>query len=451
MPYKSFTNLFNLFGLDQIDRAVFYAVSSKAWQLVAGPVTLLIIAHYFTSELQGFFFTFASLLALQTFVELGFYLVIINVASHEWSRLDLDEEGRLTGDEEALSRLISLGRLVFKWYAIASVAFVAGVSVIGYVFFSQSDYPSVQWQMPWLSIVFLTGLSLWTLPYVSLLEGCNQIVSVNLFRLIQAILGTLSLCLTIALGLGLWAAVVTAGTRFLCAVYLILVQYKNFFYSFLSPPTGATMLWRDEIWPMQWRLGISGLVTYFSFSIFNPVMFHYHGAVVAGKMGVTLKLLSALQSIGIAWVFTKVPRFGILIAKNDHRTLNRFWLRSSLVSLIFFIAGAMLLWALIYALNLFQLPLAQRMLGPFPTALFLLACIFMQAIQCQVAYLRAHKKEPTMVVSVTSSLMIGLLVWFLGGRFGPVATAWVYLAVMALASLWTTAIWFRCRAKWHNL
>jgi hypothetical protein len=74
----------------------------------------------------------------------------------------------------------------------------------------------------------------------------------------------------------------------------------------------------------------------------------------------------------------------------------------------------------------------------------------MQVSQCQTAYLRAHKQEPIWVLSVTSSLAIGLLVWFLGSRCGPVGAGAGYLAVMGVAVIWETIIWFRFRAQWHT-
>jgi len=144
-PVMRLTNLFNrLMQQAEVDRAVIFVVLTRGWQLLTGPVTLVLIATYFTPEVQGFFYTFASLLALQSFVELGFYLVIINVSSHEWAHLGLDENGYLIGEPKALSRLVSLGRLIFKWYAVASVVFVIAVGIIGFIFFSQTPYPDIR-------------------------------------------------------------------------------------------------------------------------------------------------------------------------------------------------------------------------------------------------------------------------------------------------------------------
>ena len=97
-----------------VDRAIAYALLSKLWLLFAGPITLYLISLYLTPEMQGFYYTFLSLVALQVFIELGFYVVITQFASHEWAHLSFDDSGSIIGDPAALSRLVSLGRLVFK-------------------------------------------------------------------------------------------------------------------------------------------------------------------------------------------------------------------------------------------------------------------------------------------------------------------------------------------------
>ena len=433
----------------EIDKAVVFAILARGWQMLAAPITLLLIARYFTPELQGFYYTFASLLALQTFVELGFYLVIINVASHEWANLGLDSDGRIVGDPDALSRLVSLGRLVFKWYAVASLLFIVGVGSVGYVFLSQSSDISIQWRFPWIVLVILTGLLLWALPFNSLLEGCNQVVTIQRFRMSQAMLETVFVWATMILGGGLWAAVMSAGVKLLRDLYLLLIQYRRFFEVFFKPPVGPHMSWKTDLWPMQWRLGLSGIVSYFAFALFNPVMFYYHGTVVAGQMGMTLTVVYGIQAIAMVWVHTKVPRFGMLIARKDYVDLDRFWLRTSLVSVVVAIGGAVIVEFLVYALNVIQNPLAGRLLAPLPTGLFLLAMILMQVGQCQTAYLRAHRQEPIVVLSIASGLAIGLLTWLWGSHYGPLGAAVGYLIIIMGSLIWETMIWLRLRAKWH--
>src|SRR5687767_14379524 len=86
-----------------LDSSTAVALANRAWQLLAAPVTILLIAGRLSAEQQGYYYTFGSLVALQSFFELGFGVVVINVASHEWARLALDGEGRINGDADALS------------------------------------------------------------------------------------------------------------------------------------------------------------------------------------------------------------------------------------------------------------------------------------------------------------------------------------------------------------
>lgn len=434
----------------EIDRSVIYLLLTRTWQILSYPITVVLIAKGLTPELQGFYYTFASLLALQVFVELGFVLVITNVTSHEWAHLGLNSAGRIVGAPDALSRLVSLGRLIFKWYAAASLLFVVGVGSVGWIFFSQNHYAGIAWQLPWLTLVFLSGLLLWALPFNALLEGCNQVETVNKFRLSQVLLESIVLWGILLLNGGLWITVAVVGIKLLRDLYLLFVQYRHFFKPFFVPPSGPKMDWRNEIWPMQWRLALAGMVTYFTYSLFNPVMFHYHGAIVAGQMGMTIQVASGLQLFGMAWVSTKVPRYGILIAQKDYAMLDHIWKRNSLISLIVVGAGVLVIWILIYCLNVLQIPLAERLLDPLSTALLLSAAVFLQSGQCLVAYLRAHKEEPILAPNIVMALVAGLLVWQLGSRFGPVGAAAGYLGQMVVNIIWIAVIWWKCRDEWHK-
>ena len=434
----------------EIDRAVVFAATSRVWILLAAPITFILIARELTAVEQGFYFTFASLLALQTFVELGFYNVIVSVASHEWAHLELDEDGRITGDPDARSRLVSLGRLVFKWYAVAAALFVAVVGVAGYAFLSHGADAGVAWRGPWFALVIFTGFLLWTLPFISLLEGCNEVEVVNRFRTSQVIIASLALWITVLAGGGLWAAAVGVAVNAVRDVYLIVRRYRNFFAAFLTPPAGPTISWRQEILPMQWRIGISGTVNYFANYLLTPVMFAAQGPVVAGRMGLTVAAVNGLQNVSAAWMQTKSARFGMLVARRSWEALDGMFRRALGATTVALFAGALCFLAAIVLLNVADVPIADRALSPFPTAMLLVAALLGHISFSQSTYLRAHKREPMVVVSVASSLAIGAAVWLLGSRYGPSGAAAGYLAVWVIAVVWGHTIWRRCRLAWHG-
>ena len=434
----------------EVDRAVMFAVLSKVWSLFAAPITLLLISLYLKPEVQGLYYTFLSLVAMQSFVELGFCIVITQFASHEWARLYLDDSGFISGDERARQRLISLGRLVFKWYACASIIFVLLVGGGGYLFLSQSPDLGISWKGPWFSLMVVAGLQLWALPFLSLLEGCNQVHTIYRFRFVQGVFISLAMWMAMSLDFGLWMAIAGVGAGLIATLYLILIVYRKFFQPFFTFKPEQEIHWKEEIWPMQWRLALGGSMGYFMVSIYTPVMFHYHGPVVAGQMGMTWQLVTALGSLAMAWVATKVPRFGILVAKKNYTELDRFFFRTSGISMGVISLGAVLLWLLVYGLNYFEHPLAQRLLSPLPFGLFIVGTVLGQIAQCQSAYLRAHKKEPFLLYSFVYGLLNGIVVWFLGSRFGAIGASVGYLSVMTLVSVpLGSYIWITCRRKWH--
>ena len=434
----------------EVDRAVMFAVLSKVWSLFAAPITLLLISLYLKPEVQGLYYTFLSLVAMQSFVELGFCIVITQFASHEWAGLYLDDSGFISGDERARQRLISLGRLVFKWYACASIIFVLLVGGGGYLFLSQSPDLGISWKGPWFSLMVVAGLQLWALPFLSLLEGCNQVHTIYRFRFVQGVFISLAMWMAMSLDFGLWMAIAGGGAGLIATLYLILIVYRKFFQPFFTFKPEQEIHWKEEIWPMQWRLALGGSMGYFMVSIYTPVMFHYHGPVVAGQMGMTWQLVTALGSLAMAWVATKVPRFGILVAKKNYTELDRFFFRTSGISMGVISLGAVLLWLLVYGLNYFEHPLAQRLLSPLPFGLFIVGTVLGQIAQCQSAYLRAHKKEPFLLYSFVYGLLNGIVVWFLGSRFGAIGASVGYLSVMTLVSVpLGSYIWITCRRKWH--
>jgi hypothetical protein len=285
-----------------------------------------------------------------------------------------------------------------------------------------------------------------------LLDGCNQVATVNRFQLVQAVSGSLVVWVCIPLGAGLWTAVAVAAVRLFWDLVMLGIRYHRFFRPFLGWPAGPRIGWRTEIWPLQWRLAIHGVVGYLSGYLFVPVMFHYHGKAVAGQMGMTWHAVTALQIGALAWVQARAPRFGMLVSRREFGELDRIFFRLTAISVAVLAAGGAAFWGVVSLLHVHVPPLAERLLPPMPTAVFLLAVVLLQIANCQTLYIRAHKRDPLLLANVVSSTAIGLLVWLLGqGPPGALGAATGYLAVVALFTVpcWTV-IWARCRAAWHQ-
>jgi len=430
--------------------AIQFTLLTRGWQFLAGPVTILLVGHFFSAELQGFYYLFWNLLALQVFVELQLHVVILNVASHEWAHLQLDTMGAITGEPRSYSRLLSLGRSLFKWYFSLAICFVLLAGTVGAWFLNQEPNTSIEWWFPWWSVVFLNALLVWLIPFHALLEGCNQVASVRRMQFWQALTGNLAIWICIPLGLDLWVVTALSLVRLFWELWFILIRNRNFFRSFLKKPEGETIPWFEEIWPLQWRIALKGLFAYFAFQLFNPVMFAYHGAVTAGQMGMTWSVLIALQMAASAWVQTRAPRFGMLVAERKFEELDHQYRRLVLISMSLMSLAGLGFIMLIWLLNFWETAFASRFLTIEPAILLTVAVILSLIPNFQWVYIHAHKQSPHLFLSCFSSAMVGVLVWWLGKEYGPTGAAIGYLLMVCGFSLpvWTWA-WYRCRQEWH--
>jgi len=440
-------NYFKKFG---VNRAVFWGGVAKLWFAVAGLLTLLVIAAKFSPELQGYYFTFYSLMSLKVIVELGLTFVIVYFSSHEWAKLGLDAAGNIIGEPTALSCLKSLARLAFIWFFLGAVFLALGLGIAGYVFFAQTDQTGVNWVWPWVALCLVTGANLSLLPAFSLLEGCNQVAQVYYYRFIEGVVYFIAQWIIMWLGGGLWAII---GAGFLSLVWSLIFltgRFYNYFKSLLVAELTRSLDWRSEIWPMQWRIAISWVSGYFLFSFFVPVLFYFKGAIAAGQMGMTWNMARALLMIASMWIVARAPEFGVAIARKEYQKLDRLFFRSSMMAVIVAAAGSILMLGFIWLLNYARHPFAARFLPLWPTLFFLLGTILMIVSTAQATYLRAHKKEPFMFLSVASAVLMVILLWLAGSRWGALGIAISYFSIIALFKIpYGTLVWSRCRQNWH--
>jgi hypothetical protein len=432
----------------EVNQAVVFAMLLRGWQMVGGFVTVLLVSVYLPSDLQGFYFTFTSLIGVQALFDLGLGTIAVNLVSHEWAKLENDGHDTAAANSRALARLIELGQRLFRWYSVAAILFGMTVAGGGTIFFNSQQAGSVSWHVPWIALVTLTSFSLATTPFIALLEGCNQVVSVNRMRLVQAVLTSVAIWLSLILGGGLWALVASSAVRVLCELTLVAAGRREFFGQFFDVPQRGFIDWRNEVWPLQWRLGIQAAVGFFSSGLLTPIMFHYHGPTVAGQMGLTWTVLMAIQQAALAWIQPRIPRLGMLAARRQFTDMDRLFFRSTIQSLITMATAGTVLWSVVSIGRAWGFAVVDRFLESWSFGLLTLTITVNLVLACQGYYVRACKREPFLVLSLVADGSMGLIAWWLGSQFGPTGAISGLLAVSTFVVVpWQSAIWRRCRAE----
>lgn len=443
----------NLLKKADVDRPVAFGILQKVVIFIKGPISAILIATQFSPETQGYFYTFQTIIMLQVFVELGLGTAIIQFTSHEWSSLGLNDDGKIVGDSDSLSRLISIAQLGIKWFLIASVIIIIGIGIGGYLFFSSSpNNGHVSWVMPWFCMCIITGINICFTPVWSILEGCNQVASLYTYRFILLIIGCFCFWAGLLLGFQLWVATLYGLVTLICGVVYLRWKYLPFCKAvFLSKPQGPRIEWRTHIFPMQWRLAVSWISGYFGFNFFTPILFKFHGPVVAGQFGMTWNVIRVIGTTATAWLSPRVPTFGMLIAKKKYFELDKLFWKILKTMVIILTILSFLLWAVVYIFHNLHIPVtdmfSQRILSPLPTALFLFAQILTYSSMPCAAYMRAHKREPIMWVSVLFGVTMILSNMILGKLFSALGMAAGYLFATMTFTPFVYYIWYRFRRR----
>ncbi len=438
-----------------LDRAIAFTVMARFWSALAGVVTILLIARYLTAREQGYYFTFSSLVALQIVFELGFSFVILQLAAHERAQLTFLPDGRVEGSAIAYSRLASVLQKSVRWYSVAGVLMAAALLPAGLLFFSshQPGSSDIHWKLPWCLLVIAASLTFQLDPVFSFLEGCGSVLQVAQMRLGQAMLGSMLAWTAMALHRGLFSpAMMILGQATVGAAFLVVRRRRALLSALLRFPTGEHRIgWRREIWPFQWRIAISWLCGYFIFQLFNPVLFAFQGPIAAGRMGMSLSIASSIGAVAIAWMNTKASPFGNLIAKGEIKSLDTLFFRTLWQSTVLLAAGAASFFAVLLLVEPRFPKYASRVLPPWAFGLLLLTTIMNHLVFCEALYLRAHKREPFLGVTIIGAALLAVATLSLGKFSGANAVVVGYFAITAIFGLPSgTYIFLTKRRLWHQ-
>lgn len=432
----------DLFG---VDRAIAYTVLARVIQILGSTGTVLLILRFLTPIEQGYYYTLLSLVSLQMIFELGFSFVILQMAAHECAHLTLHADGRIEGDPIAHARLASILQKTFRWYLVAAVILCASLLPVGVYFFSRHAHATtpVVWHGPWVVAVLATAILFLLNPLFSFLEGCGLVWQAGRMRVKQALLGAAMSWGALLAHHGLYSpGMVNLG--YAGAGLAFLYSRRNLFFGLLRRPVEErTISWRSEVWPFQWKIAVSWISAYFSFTVLAPVLFALRGPTEAGQIGLSLSITGYLSTLVLAWMSTKATPFAQLIARGEFPRLRGLFFRTLRQSIIVLLGISAACEAGLIALQYLFPRLAARMVSPRIFLLLLLACMSSFLVQSMAIYLRSFKREPFLVQSIVVAVSTVVLAVLAAKAWGVAGVALSYFVCTGVISLGYGMVVFR--------
>jgi hypothetical protein len=415
----------------RLDRSTMLALATQGVALAAGPVTAIIIATRFSPTLQGFYYSFSSVLSLQALAEMGLSATLIALGSRAQTQ-DARGGEQWHGSDSAYAdgSLSDLARGALVWSLASAALFLVTITAGGVIIFSRQS-AGVSWLAPWVAVCLLTTINLALIPVFALAQAVGDMASYWFYRLIQQIVNAPVLWLSIWLGGNLWTNAIAAAASAAWSVTYIVRRYQPIVRIFSLPGNGR-LRWFRDVWPLQWRTALNWLSSYAVTLLLPAVAFALLGPVSAGRTGLTVALSSVLFALGTSAIVTKAPLFGKLAARHKFRELKLQFRRALTRSLSITVVGGAAVWCGVVVVHLLHLGFAHRILGPLPAGLLLGGTVLSIPVFAFGVFLRALRVDPLAILAAGTAAGALLLACLLGRVLGEGGMAAGYLVAAAI-------------------
>lgn len=423
---------------------------NQIWRLITGPLTLFLIPLFITQEIQGFWYTFGSISALSIFADLGFTTIILQFSAHEYAYLSFNSCLEIEGPEKYRRRLASLFKFVIKWSATLIVIAFPAIFIIGYVLFSLKANTSV-WLIPWIIYSCGSAIGFFSSVLASFIQGCGQVSKIQKIYFFTAIINTIVLIIALIIHLELLSISITIFISNICNLIFILYKYRKFLKSLLIEKDDNTR-WRNEILRLLWKYALSWSSGYFIFQIYTPFMFQFHGPIEAGKVGISISLITSIFNLSNIWLSANNPKINVMVAKKEWGELDQEFKKDLLLSILTYMGIIALLFISILIMQnnwpLYQ-KLRPRFLGEVPLLTLVIGWFLQIMVNGMALYLRAHKQEPFVVPSVVSGIFI-IVSTYLCAKYLTSSYFFIgFLGSYVYGLPWTYSIFKRKKLEWH--
>lgn len=401
------------------DKAAIYAIAQKLWQSLSGALTLFLLLNYVTEVELGYYYAFSSLIGLQMIFELGLSTIVRQFISHEVAKITV-KDNYYFGRKQYTNRLSSLIVKSLMVYLVICILIVLILIPAGLYFFSSTvESYDVIWKNPWVLLVIFASINCFITIVVSILEGLGYIARVKKVIFLATIVSSLGVWSTLYLGEPLYSLVIL---NFVNAVFVSIWVARNHTGYFIQAfrnyrrykSIKSALIWRKEIWPLQWKMGISWLGGYFMFYIVNPLAFKYYGPEFSGKLGLLFQISNLCLSVTAALITTKMPMFSRMVSLGNISQLDDYFNRLQIISATGFFLLSTIVFTSFQVAKYFELSFSQNILSNSSIIIILMMTFARNLINGHACYIRSFKYEKHALNAIITGVAVAIVLPIVG-------------------------------------
>ena len=295
-----------------------------------------------------------------------------------------------------------------------------------------------RWLWPWMAFCAMSGIQLVLTLALTYVEGTGRRHAAwraNFW--IEIACGIVFVGL-IALRQELWAIAAAAAVRSVLIALLLVFRFK------LPDRAGAGSrfaLWREELWPMQWKSLVNSVAGLLTTRLLTPILLAVQGAAAAGQIGLVLVLAYLMTATASVLPLSQTALYASLYHQGKRGELKQAFRRTFAVgtalAMLFFVGVA----AACGLIREHSPYMAARL--PETQVIWLVLAItpISHVSNFFAIAIRSQRKDPGVIPNLLLTLPSLVIIW-LAARNGALAFSATYLATTtAVAVLYGYLFW----------
>ncbi|QDC96492.1 hypothetical protein FIT77_04155 [Candidatus Methylopumilus universalis] len=399
---KKIIKFFSIF----LDETVFFVLASRVLNSLVGLISIYFIFRFLSPIEQGHYYAFISLVGFSVFFEFGLGTLIIQTVSHSLVKSNIKSVTNILAIKKN-HLFFNTVKNLYVFSLFLSLLMFLGMSLIGFFIFGDLSILIT----PWCILTILISINFLINTGLNIIEGMGKIVEIAKIRFFAMLFSVPILWISFYFGLNVFSISLQLFASILIFSIWLIRKYRVFFYySFKSEGRIKLTNFIQSIWPLQSRLTVSFFSNYLNFQGFVPLVYLMSSSEYAGKFGVTIQALMAINGFAITWVNSKFSYLSQLAAKNSKELLQLEFKRFFVISIEVLCVLLAIFLSLIFYMSFTKTNYLDRFLD-IENILYL--CLTAFAIHVYSAvniFLLAFKKDPLFKLNLFK--MIFLLIGF---------------------------------------
>lgn len=169
----------------------------------------------------------------------------------------------------------------------------------------------------------------------------------------------------------------------------------------------------------------------------------------------TISVLNGIQALALSWQNTKIPLYSGLIELKKYEELDTIFNKTTkqMIGISFVMNFLAIIFVVL--LKFFDISISGRLLSErfiqIPAFILMSIAVCMnQLIYSWATYLRCHKKEPFLALSVVEGLLCMVSTLVFGRYYGLYGIVVGYCFIIVFQVIWAKLIFNRKKNVWHN-